>query len=346
MCHAVSQPLGDAALVIAAHGASRCGIEDEPAFQHAEALRRRSLFGRVEAGFWKREPELRAVLDRCAEPLVYIVPMFISGGYFADRVIPAALGFDLNKGGKDCRTLYKGRQCIRYCHSIGNHPTMARVIVARALEAMNPKPACILSSGKQRKDVIDPLQHPFYRLPGEMPENRSEVLDACLSSSCLPAVKASATALVIAGHGTEKHALSKAAILEQARRIRDLCLFAEVHAAFMEESPRIDQVHALVESANMVVVPFFIGEGGHVTEDIPVMLGATVIEVKKRLGAGLPAWRNPTDLHGKRIWYAEAVGGEPLLADVILARAIESGHAGPMPQGFERSQDEFSSGNI
>jgi hypothetical protein len=42
--------------------------------------------------------------------------------------------------------------------------------------------------------------------------------------------------------------------------------------------------------------------------------------VKERLAAGQPTWRNPTEKNGKLVWYAPAVGTEPLLAEVILER--------------------------
>jgi sirohydrochlorin cobaltochelatase len=72
------------------------------------------------------------------------------------------------------------------------------------------------------------------------------------------------------------------------------------------------------------VVPFFISDGMHTVEDIPVMLGAPRAEVRERLKLGQPAWRNPTGREGMRLWYTAAVGSEPLMADVILDRVRES----------------------
>ena len=74
----------------------------------------------------------------------------------------------------------------------------------------------------------------------------------------------------------------------------------------------------------MVVVPFFMSDGLHVVEDIPVLLGEPERVVKERHAAGQPAWRNPTELRGRRIWYSAAVGTEPLLAGVILERVREA----------------------
>jgi sirohydrochlorin cobaltochelatase len=106
--------------------------------------------------------------------------------------------------------------------------------------------------------------------------------------------------------------------------IRALNLYAGVHDIFMEESPRIAHCYALATTKNIVVVPFFISDGLHVVEDIPVLLGEPERLVKERLSAGQPTWRNPTEKHGKRVWYSAAVGTEPLLAEVILERVREA----------------------
>ena len=74
----------------------------------------------------------------------------------------------------------------------------------------------------------------------------------------------------------------------------------------------------------MVVAPFFISDGLHSFEDIPVMLGAPRAVVRERLKLGQPPWRNPTEREGKRLWYAASVGSEPLMAEVILERVRES----------------------
>lgn len=75
------------------------------------------------------------------------------------------------------------------------------------------------------------------------------------------------------------------------------------------------------------VVPFFISDGLHVVEDIPVLLGEPERSVRQRLEAGQPTWRNPTEKDGKLVWYSPAVGTEPLMADVILERVREAAGA-------------------
>ena len=130
--------------------------------------------------------------------------------------------------------------------------------------------------------------------------------------------------LFIAGHGTEENENSRRAIERQAGLIRTQNLYAGVHAVYLEESPRIAGCYGLAQTKNLVVVPFFISDGLHTQEDIPVMLGEPERIVKQRLADGQPPWRNPTEKNGRLVWYAPAVGSEPHLADVILERVREA----------------------
>ena len=132
------------------------------------------------------------------------------------------------------------------------------------------------------------------------------------------------TTLFIAGHGTERNENSRTAIEQQVKLVRAMNLFAGVHAIFMEEEPRIPQCYALAQTRNLVVVPFFISDGLHTREDIPVLLGEPAQAVQQRLQAGQPTWRNPTGKQDKLVWYTPAVGSEPLMADVILERVREA----------------------
>ena len=159
---------------------------------------------------------------------------------------------------------------------------------------------------ERARDVV--LQNPFPRKP-------------------LP----NETALFVAGHGTSNNENSRKAIERQVELIRALALYAEVHAAFMEESPRIPECYAVARARNIVMVPFFISDGLHSYEDIPVMLGESKAAVEERLKAGQPTWRNPTEKHGKLVWYAPSIGNEPNIAEVILERIREAAEAGSGP---------------
>ncbi len=261
--------LGDAALVLLGHGTELNDQSAAPVFQHAAELRRRHVFQEVREAFWKQEPQINRVLAEIQAPRVFIVPLFISEGYFAGQVIPEALGFDAS------RVVRQGARTMFYCQPVGLHPGMTNVILSRAAEVAR--------------------QFPFPRAP-----------------------KPAETTLFIAGHGTPKNSQSRQTVERQAEIIRAGNTYAAVHAVFLEEEPRIADCPLLAQTRNCVLVPFFISDGLHVVEDIPVLLGEPAQVVKARLAAGQPGWRNPTETHGKRFWCSPPVGTEPRLAEVIL----------------------------
>ena len=141
--------------------------------------------------------------------------------------------------------------------------------------------------------------------------------------------KPSETALFIAGHGTGNNENSRKAIERQVELIREVSEYAEVYPVFMEEEPKIADCYNVARSRNIVMVPFFISDGLHSYEDIPVMLGEAERIVQKRYKEGQPTWRNPTEKKGKLVWYTPSIGSEPHLPDVILERVREAAAASP-----------------
>jgi sirohydrochlorin cobaltochelatase len=140
------------------------------------------------------------------------------------------------------------------------------------------------------------------------------------------APKNSETTLFIAGHGTEKNENSRKPIERQVELIRAQGIYADVHAIYLEETPRIADCYSLARTKNLVVVPFFISDGLHTQEDIPLLLGETKKNIGARLAAGQPVWRNPMERHGKLVWYSATVGTESGIADVIWERVREAKH--------------------
>jgi sirohydrochlorin cobaltochelatase len=131
------------------------------------------------------------------------------------------------------------------------------------------------------------------------------------------------TALLLAAHGTERDPRSRRAAEHHAEAIRARGMFAGVQALFMEEDPRISNWPRMVSAPNIIVVPFFVSEGLHPREDIPVLLGEDAARVRERLAKGEATWINPTLLHGRRVWYSASIGTDPLVADVIMERVLE-----------------------
>ena len=270
----------DSALILVGHGSTLNADSALPTWQHADELRRRVIFGQVVEAFWKLEPGLSAALRSVRFNRVFIVPLFISEGYFTEEVIPRELGFCKKGETEFNRTRTEGDRVLHYCGPVGTHESMTEVLLARA------------------DDVVD--QHPFPHAPA--PSNRS---------------------LFIAGHCTSINENSRKIIERQVELIRKTGRYADVHAVFMEEDPRIEECWQLAATKNLVMVPFFISDGLHSYEDIPMMLGEPERVVRQRLAEGVPTWRNPTERHGKRLWYSRSIGNEPHIADVILQRVAE-----------------------
>ena len=262
------------------HGTTLNAESSAPVYQHVAELRRRKLFAEVREAFWKQEPQVTEVLSGLTTPRVFIVPLFISEGYFSEEVIPMELGFRGEGRPEFSRTQRRGAQTLIYCKPIGTHDSMTEVVLARA------------------REIVE--RFPFPRAP-----------------------KPKDTTLFIAGHGTERNENSRKAIERQQELIRAMGLYAGVHAVFMEEEPRIQDFPQLAQAKNVIVVPFFISDGLHVREDIPVLLGEPKRIVEQRLASGQPTWRNPSERKGKLVWYSPSVGTEPRLAEVILERANE-----------------------
>ena len=279
---AVTGEFSDAALVLLGHGSTVNADSAAPTHQHADELRRRGAFAQVLTGFWKEHPAFSGVLRGVHAPRVFVVPLFISDGYFTEEVIPRELGL-AGRGQTEFPRIQQraGRQ-VHYCGPVGTHARMTDVILARAREVVGSGP------------------------------------DAPSPADC---------SLFIAGHGTGNNENSRRAIEDQVRLIRARGIYHDVHPIFMEEDPRIADAYTLAETGHVIVVPFFISDGLHSYEDIPVMLGAPAEAVQERFRLGEPTWINPTDLRGKRVWYSRSIGMAPMMADVVMDRVRESAAA-------------------
>ncbi|MEI6342984.1 MAG: CbiX/SirB N-terminal domain-containing protein [Verrucomicrobiota bacterium] len=275
--------LAHSTLVLLGHGSTLNGQSSAPTRLHADTLRRRGVLGQVLEAYWKQEPSFAAVLRSAWHRDVFVVPLFISAGYFTQQVIPRELGLPLIEGVGSPGIYEVGRHRVRYGAPVGTHPSMTDVIARRAMEVLRNEAG---PDGSPRPSEVS---------------------------------------LFVAGHGTSNSENSRRAVEDHVALLAARGGFHDVHAVFMEESPRIEEVPALAQTRNVVVVPFFLSDGLHTQEDIPVLLGADPGEVRSRVRDGLHGWRNPQRMGDRTLWYTPAVGDEPGLADVILERALEWG---------------------
>jgi sirohydrochlorin cobaltochelatase len=252
----------NSALLIVGHGSTENPDSSTPYFEHADEIRRRELFAEVHCCFWKEEPSMREAFYLIDSDEVYVVPDFISEGYFTQDVIPRELGLS------GPTTEVHGKT-FHYCLPVGVHRSMTDLILKRAKEVA-------------------------------------------------PGVDPADTTLIITGHGTGLNQNSTKAIRDQV----DLIIgsgagYAAVLDTYMEEQPFIAEWDKIAPTPHVVVVPFFISDGLHSYQDIPVLLG-----IENEVGAAASQREvfrsNPHHLRGKTLYYSSAIGTERLLADVIL----------------------------
>src|SRR5881275_1479025 len=259
------------ALLIVGHGSTVNPDSSAPTLAHAAEIRRRNIFGDVACAFWKEEPSLRDAIflfDPNTIKNVYVVPNFISEGYFTQTVIPREL--ELN--GRV--TKRANGQVWNYGEPVGNHPLMTELLVQRA------------------RDIA----------PG-IPEKE--------------------TSLLIVAHGTDLNENSAVAAKREAEKIRALGCYANVLNVYMEEFPLVSDWTVLTSTRNVVVVPFFISDGLHSYEDIPVLLGIAKESQSghsERSVSGVEG-SGVMSLDSRSLFYASSIGTDPRVADIIVEQA-------------------------
>src|SRR5215217_79016 len=112
------------ALVIVGHGSHLNEDSSLPVYEHAGRIRETGEFDEVVECFWKEEPSMRHVLDTVESEEVYVVPVFISEGYFTQQVIPRELGLE----GTVTRN---GGKTVTFAAHLGAFNWMADFIVER-----------------------------------------------------------------------------------------------------------------------------------------------------------------------------------------------------------------------
>jgi sirohydrochlorin cobaltochelatase len=130
-----------------------------------------------------------------------------------------------------------------------------------------------------------------------------------------PEISEAETTLLVVGHGTGLNDNSAVAAKHQVEIIRTLNRYAAVLNVYMEEPPLVSDWLTLTQTRNVVVVPFFVSDGLHSYEDIPVMLG---IHSKSPNGES----GNPHGFDGRSLFYSTAIGTDLKFADVIIEQVV------------------------
>jgi sirohydrochlorin ferrochelatase len=107
------------------------------------------------------------------------------------------------------------------------------------------------------------------------------------------------TALLIVGHGTERHPDSGVTARRHAAQVAAREIFADVATAFLDERPRVPEALRALRAPQCVSVGLFVDAGEHGEEDIPALLAP----------------------EGERAAYAGPIGPDPLVTELILDQA-------------------------
>lgn len=124
------------------------------------------------------------------------------------------------------------------------------------------------------------------------------------------------SALIVIGHGSTVNPDSGAPTRAHADAIRKRGIFAEVHAAFWKEEPRLRSVLDAVESEDIYLAPNFISEGYFTRQAIPRALQLEGPLTRQIVHRG-------NEPRTRTIRYCEPVGNHPRMTEVLLRRAQE-----------------------
>jgi len=119
---------GDAVAVLG-HGTRRDSRSEKNVYHMASLVREQGPFARVEALFLDQDPNMLQLLEIFHEPTVVVVPLFVADGWHVGETIPD----DLSLGGPGTR---RAGRTVRYTPPVGTHPTMTRVVLELAREAV------------------------------------------------------------------------------------------------------------------------------------------------------------------------------------------------------------------
>jgi len=151
-----------------------------------------------------------------------------------------------------------------------------------------------------------------------------------------PDVDPAETSLLLVAHGTDLNENSAVAAKREAEKIRALGRYAAVLNVYMEEPPLVSDWRKFTRTPNVVAVPFFISDGLHSYEDIPVLLGIVDAAPSPRPcqeaatgrrvhhARGEIFRRNPYTIDNRSLFYASSIGTDPGFAEIILDQTLNA----------------------
>jgi sirohydrochlorin cobaltochelatase len=96
------------------------------------------------------------------------------------------------------------------------------------------------------------------------------------------------------------------------RQIQKLGLVAEVVDAYLDDDPNIPSIYERTTAYNLVIVPFFLAAGSHMTQDVPDALGIEYGDY-------------PANVNGRNVYYTPPIGTDEGICDLIIQLARDTG---------------------
>jgi len=293
------KPKDKTALLIVAHGSTVNPDSSAPTLAHAAEIRRQKMFAAVECAFWKEEPSLRDALflfDPESVREVFVVPNFISEGYFTQTVVPREL--ELNGP----ITKRSNGQIWRYCEPVGNHPLMTELLLKRAHEIA----------------------------PDAAPAQTSMLIVAHgtdLNENSAVAAKREAEKIRALG----KYAVVLNVYMEEQPFVSDWCKLTTTPNVVVVPFFISDGLHSYEDIPRLLGIASRHPEGSEAESKDPakVPLGSatgsldSVRDDDASYGREIFR-RNPYAIDGRKLFYAPSIGTDPGFADIILEQAFSA----------------------
>jgi sirohydrochlorin cobaltochelatase len=291
--------MNDAALLIVAHGSTVNPDSSAPTLAHVAEIRRRKVFADVQCAFWKEEPSLRDALflfdpEQIRE--IYVVPNFISEGYFTQTVVPREL--ELN--GRMTRR--SNGQIWRFCEPVGNHPLMTELLLKRA------------------RDVA----------PDASPAETSLLIVAHgtdLNENSAVAAKREADKIRALG----KYATVLNVYMEEPPLVSDWRKLTQTPTVVVVPFFISDGLHSYEDIPNLLGIASRHPERSEAKSKDPAELssgsatGSFDSARDDHVSEGREIFhRNPYRMDGRDLFYAPSIGTDPGFADIILEQALSA----------------------
>jgi sirohydrochlorin cobaltochelatase len=257
-----------------------------PTLAHAAEIRRRKVFAEVGCAFWKEEPSLRDAIflfDPESIREVYVVPNFISEGYFTQTVIPRELELSGPTTNRSNGQLWK------YCEPVGNHSMMTDLLLQRA---------------RQVARGVDALQTTLLIVAHGTDLNENSAVAAKREAEKIRAV--GKYAAVLNAYMEEPPLVSDWQKLTGTPNVVVVPFFISDGLHSYEDIPRL----LGIPSCHPKPLGSLTGSLDSARDDVELS-GREVFR------------RNPYKIGGRSLFYAPSIGTDPGFADIIIEQAAK-----------------------